>query len=53
MRNPKNTMQTTTKNPELFTDIIKKNLELKNNDKIKEILDTTKIIKNQRQPKNL
>ena len=31
-----------------------KNLEeLKNNDKIKEILDTTKIIINQRQPKNL
>ena len=31
-----------------------KNLEeLKNNDKIKEILDTTKIIKSQRQLKNL
>ena len=31
-----------------------KNLEeLKNNDKIKEILDTTKIIKSQRQPQNL
>ena len=27
--------------------------ELKNKDKIKEILDTTKIIKSQRQPKNL
>ena len=31
-----------------------KNLEeLKNNDKIKEILDTTKIIKSQRQPPNI
>ena len=30
-----------------------KNLELENKDKIKEILDTTKIIKSQRQPKNL
>ena len=31
-----------------------KNLEeIKNKDKIKEILDTTKIIKSQRQPKNL
>ena len=31
-----------------------KNLEeLENNDKIKEIQDTTKIIKSQRQPKNL
>ena len=40
------------KNPELFTEM--KNLEeLKNNVKIKEILDTTKIIKSQRQPKNL
>ena len=29
-----------------------KNLELKYKEKIKEILDTTKIIKNQRQPKN-
>ena len=29
------------------------NLELKNNEKIKEILDTTKIIKSQRQSKNL
>ena len=33
--------------------LIMKNLELKNNDKIKEILDTTKIIKIQIQPKNL
>ena len=41
-------------NPELFTEIILKNLEeLKNNDKIKKLLDTTKIIKSQRQPKNL
>ena len=39
-------------NPELFIEIIK-NLELKSNDKIKEILDTIKIIKRQRQPKNL
>ena len=39
-------------NPELFTEIIK-NLEgLENNDKIKEILDTTKIIKSQRQTLN-
>ena len=30
-----------------------KNLELKNEDKIKEILDTTKIIKSQRQQKIL
>ena len=30
-----------------------KNLELKNKDKIKEILNTAKIIKSQRQPKNL
>ena len=31
-----------------------KNLEeLKNNEKIKEILDTTKFIKSQKQPKNL
>ena len=35
-------------NPELFTEIMK-NIELENNDKIKEILDTTKIIKSQRQ----
>ena len=39
-------------NPEQFTEIIKY-LEFKNYDKIKEILDTTKIIKNQRQPKDL
>ena len=39
-------------NPKLFIEIIK-NLELKNNDKIKEILDITKVIKSQRQPKNL
>ena len=38
--------------PELFTEIMK-NLELKNKDKIKEILDTTKTIKSQRQLKNL
>ena len=30
-----------------------KNVELKNNDKIKEILDSTKIIKSQRQAKIL
>ena len=39
--------------PELFTEIMKNLEELKNKDKIKEILDTTKIIKSQRQPKNL
>ena len=39
-------------NPELFTEVTK-NLELKINDKIKEILGITKIIKIQRQPKNL
>ena len=39
-------------NPELFTEIIK-NLELKNKNKIKGIQDTTKVIKSQRQPKNL
>ena len=39
-------------NPELFIEIIK-NLELKNKDKIKEIFDTTKIIKGQGQPENL
>ena len=38
---------------ELFTEMIQKVLGLKNNHKIKEILDTTKIIKSQRQPKNL
>ena len=54
MRNPRAYVTTYNKNnPELFTEIIK-NLEgLQNNDKIKEILDTTKIIKSQSQPKNL
>ena len=40
-------------NPELFTEIMKNLEEIENKDKIKEIQDTTKIIKNQRQPKNL
>ena len=40
-------------NRELFIDIMKNQEELKNKDKIKEILDTTKIIKSQRQPQNL
>ena len=40
-------------NPKVFTEIIKNLEELKNNDKIKEIRDTTNIIKSQRQPKNL
>ena len=40
-------------NPELFSEIMKNLEELKNKDKNKEILDTTKIIKSQRQPKNL
>ena len=40
-------------NPELFIEIMKNLEELKNKEKIKEILDTTKIIKSQRQPKNL
>ena len=40
-------------NPKLFTEIMKNLEELKNKDKIKEILDTTKIIKSQKQPKNL
>ena len=39
--------------PELFIEIIKNLEEFKNNDKIKEILDTTKIIKSEGQPKNL
>ena len=39
-------------NPVQFTEI-RKNLELKNMDKIKEILDITKIIKSQRQSKNV
>ena len=41
------------KQPELFTEIMKSLEELKNKDKIKEILDTSKIIKSQGQPKNL
>ena len=40
-------------NPELFTEIMKNLKEIENNDKIKEILDTAKIIKSQRQPKNV
>ena len=32
-------------NPELFTEIVFKNLELKSTDKIKGIIDTTKVIK--------
>ena len=40
-------------NPELFIERTKHLEELKNNDKIKEIRDTTKVIKNQRQPTNL
>ena len=40
-------------NPEVFTEILKKLEEIENQDKIKEILDTTKIIKSQRQPKNM
>ena len=39
-------------NPELFTEIMKNQEQIKNKDKIKEILDTAKIIKSQRQPKN-
>ena len=40
-------------NPELFTEIILKNLKMtKTKDKIKEILDTAKVIKSQRPPKN-
>ena len=39
--------------PELFPEIIKSLGKLKNNDKIKKILDTTKVIKSQKQPKNL
>ena len=39
-------------NPELYTEIMKKLKEIENKDKIKEILDTTKIIKSQRQPQN-
>ena len=40
-------------NPELFTETMKNLEEHKNKDKIKEILDTTKIIKSQKQTKNL
>ena len=39
-------------NPEVFTEILKNLEEIQNKDKIKEIQDTTKIIKSQRQPKN-
>ena len=42
----------TKSNPELFTEIIKNQEELKNV-KIKEILDSTKIINSQKQPQNL
>ena len=38
-------------NPELYTEILKNLEEIENKDKIKEILDTTKIIKSQRQTK--
>ena len=52
-RNPKQKVSTYNKNnPELFTEIMK-NLEEIKKDKIKDILDKTKIIKIQRQPKNL
>ena len=40
-------------NPELYSEIMKNLEELKNKDKIKEIIDITKIIKSQCQPKNL
>ena len=40
-------------NPELFPEIFKNLEEIENKDKIKEILDTTKIIKSQRQPKSM
>ena len=40
-------------NPELFTEIMKNLKEIENKDKIKEILNTTKIIKSQRQLQNL
>ena len=40
-------------NPELFTEILKNLEEIENKDKIKEIKDTTKIIKSQRQPQNI
>ena len=40
-------------NPELFREIMKNLEEIENKDKIKEILNTTKMIKSQRKPKNL
>ena len=40
-------------NPELFTEIMKNLEEIEDKDKIKEMLDTRKIIESQRQPKNL
>ena len=40
-------------NPELFREIMKNLEELKNKDKIKEILDIANISKSQRQPKNI
>ena len=40
-------------NPILFTEMIKKNLELKNNDKIRKYLTRTKSLKSQTQHKNL
>ena len=40
-------------NPELFTEILKNLEEIENKDKTNEILDKTKIIKSQRQPKNM
>ena len=40
-------------NPELFTEIMKNLEEFKNNDKIKEILDITKVIKSHRHAKIL
>ena len=40
-------------NPELFTEMMKNLEDIENKDKIKEMLDTTKIIKSQRQSKNL
>ena len=54
LRNSKNHEKTLTyvetynkNNPELFTEIMKNLEELKNKDKIKETLDTIKIIKSQ------
>ena len=40
-------------NPEIFTEIMKNPEKIKDKDKNQEILDTTKIIKSQREPKNL